>query len=154
MSAVARSPTGDPMDAVLARLDGVRQSAQDRWMARCPGPLHRRGDKARSLSLGRADNGGVLIHCFAGCATADVLAAIGLEMSDLFPPRDPAVHGAKPKVPPVPWRDIMEAMHRDLLVASIAFKELAEGKQFTEAEAKLIAWSADDLAYQLRRARP
>jgi flagellin-specific chaperone FliS len=28
-----------------------------------------------------------LIHCFAGCATSNILAAVGLRFSDLFPDR-------------------------------------------------------------------
>src|ERR687898_1991184 len=51
-----------------------------------------------SLSL-RAENGRLLLHCFAGCRPEDILSEIGLQMKDLFveggggfsiPPNTPA----------------------------------------------------------------
>jgi hypothetical protein len=48
-------------------------------MARCP--AHQ--DKSPSLAVNEAEDR-VLIHCFAGCETTDVTAAIGLNVADLF----------------------------------------------------------------------
>jgi hypothetical protein len=45
-------------------------------------PTH--GDRKPSLSVSEGDDGRVLIKCFAGCATEEVVAALGLEMKDLF----------------------------------------------------------------------
>ena len=42
------------------------------WMARCP--AHR--DNTPSLSLGLGRDGTLLVHCFAGCAQQDVIAAL------------------------------------------------------------------------------
>ena len=49
-------------------------------MVRCP--AHE--DKQASLSVGRAQDGGVVLKCFAGCETVEVVRAMGLSMSDLF----------------------------------------------------------------------
>lgn len=49
-------------------------------MACCP--AHE--DKNPSLSVKENSNGDVLINCFAGCNSTDVLSAIGLEMKDLY----------------------------------------------------------------------
>lgn len=68
-------------DPLLHRLDGV-QKAGTGWRARCPACEGR----SRKLSIAEAD-GRVLIHCFAGCAAADVLAAVGLGWKDIMPPR-------------------------------------------------------------------
>ncbi len=38
-----------------------------------------------TLSIRQADDGAVLIHCFAGCDSRDVLDALGLEPRQLFP---------------------------------------------------------------------
>lgn len=51
------------------------------YMALCP--AHE--DRTPSLSISDGDGGHVLLHCFAGCNTADVLAAKGLTMADLMP---------------------------------------------------------------------
>jgi len=86
MNAVtARADAGRAVDRLLARLDGVKQSGRDQWQARCPA----HDDRTPSLSI-RAIEGQVLLFCHAGCPTAGVVSALGLDVSDLFD--DP--HGA------------------------------------------------------------
>jgi len=75
----------DPVQTVLDRLHGVKEAGPGQWQARCPA----HDDRHASLSVGRGDDGRALLHCHAGCALADVLAAIGLEQADLFPGRSP-----------------------------------------------------------------
>ncbi len=62
----------------VARLDGVKQSGRG-IMARCPA----HDDRNPSLSVREGDRA-LLIRCWAGCATADIVAAMGLQLSDLF----------------------------------------------------------------------
>lgn len=69
------------LEKVLGRLDKVKQTRARQWKACCPG--HK--DKDPSLSICEADDGKVLLRCWAGCTTAEITAAIGLELSDLFP---------------------------------------------------------------------
>jgi hypothetical protein len=38
-----------------------------------------------SLSIAEGDDGRALLYCHGGCATADVIAVLGLQMRDLFP---------------------------------------------------------------------
>ena len=54
------------------------------WLARCPGPLHARGDLNPSLSISEGRDRRVLLHCFAGCSMEAICAATGIEPSDLF----------------------------------------------------------------------
>ena len=62
------------------KLDKSKRTG-DKLTARCP--AHE--DKNPSLSATIGDTGDcVVVHCFAGCATEDVVAALGWEMSDLF----------------------------------------------------------------------
>lgn len=70
------------MDAqlLLEKLDKVRASGQDRWLACCPA----HDDKTPSLQITQA-NDRVLIHCFAGCGGNEVLEAVGLDFSVLYP---------------------------------------------------------------------
>lgn len=51
-----------------------------RYSAHCPAHL----DGHSSLSISEGDDGRVLLHCHAGCATEDVVGALGLRMRDLF----------------------------------------------------------------------
>jgi putative DNA primase/helicase len=73
----------DPIDTVLARLDNVQPRGRDAWTARCPS----HDDRHASLSIGRGDDGRALVKCFAGCAFADIVAALRLHPSDLFATR-------------------------------------------------------------------
>ncbi|HDY96925.1 MAG TPA: virulence-associated protein E [Pseudomonas sabulinigri] len=78
----AHAPTGSAcLEKVLERLDKVRSNGAGKWMACCPA----HPDQNPSLSIREATDGRVLIHCWAGCETRDVMAAIGFEMRDLFP---------------------------------------------------------------------
>jgi hypothetical protein len=69
------------MDAelLLGRLDGVIRTGEGRWSARCPA----HDDRSPSLSV-RVAGDQLLFHCHAGCAPADVLAAVGLSWLDLY----------------------------------------------------------------------
>ena len=63
----------------LDRLEGVKGSG-GQYTARCPS----HGDQHSSLSVAVGDDGRILLHCHAGCSSADVAAALGLSMKDLF----------------------------------------------------------------------
>lgn len=73
---------GKPVQQVLDLLEGVRKSG-DGWTGRCPA----HDDSRASLSVAEGNDGRALIHCFAGCNIEEILAAIGMEMFDLFPHR-------------------------------------------------------------------
>ena len=71
------------VETLLSRLDRVRKRGPNQWSARCPA----HDDKGPSLSIHETAEGVVLLHCFADCEVADVVAAVGLDQADLFPPR-------------------------------------------------------------------
>jgi hypothetical protein len=81
-------------EEVLGRLDVVSRNGE-RAMSFCPA----HDDRSKpSLSL-KAEDGKLLLHCFAGCHPEDIVSEIGLGMKDLFskggggifiPPNTPA----------------------------------------------------------------
>jgi len=73
----------------LNRLANVRDVGADKWEASCPGPNHGNGDRRPSLSIGIGSDDRLLLNCHGGCSAADIVARMGLEMKDLFPPRRP-----------------------------------------------------------------
>ncbi|MCX7241188.1 MAG: DNA primase [Burkholderiales bacterium] len=83
-----------PIDQILSRLTKVRQRQPGQWSACCPA----HADKSPSLSVRENPDGAVLINCLAGCDVHDVVAALGLELSDLFPPREQPT-GAPRRIP-------------------------------------------------------
>jgi len=68
------------MNRILSRLNGVKPCGNG-WKALCPA----HDDHKPSLKVDEAEDGKVLLKCFAGCDTKDILAAIGLTMRDLYP---------------------------------------------------------------------
>ncbi|GMW05423.1 MAG: hypothetical protein AMXMBFR8_02200 [Nevskiales bacterium] len=118
-------------DVLLARLDGVKPAGAGRWLARCPA----HPDKRPSLSVRELDDGRVLVHDFGGCEVGDVLAAVGLEFSDLYPER-PQGHRAA-GVRPNHWhaaREALAALAPDALLVAIAAESLGAGVALTKAD--------------------
>lgn len=147
-----------PLDTVLAGLERVKQTGPSSWLASCPTSRHAHGDRSRGLSVREGDEGRVLIHCFAGCPVDEVVNALGLELSDLFPARaityphhaDKGQYIGRARYRRIPWPDVWEALELDICACSIAFSDLSRGHQFTPEEAASIARLAGRLAGQIR----
>ena len=69
---------------ILARLGRVSKTHAG-WTARCP--AHE--DERPSLSVAAAEDGRVLLRCFASCDVEAIVAALRIEMRDLFPDAAP-----------------------------------------------------------------
>jgi len=88
---------------------------RDSWRSRCPG----HGGSKQNLYIDVKD-GKVLIHCFAGCDSTDVLGAIGLRWSDL------GVETTRPVYDPLEDRIWVELVQSDLRAGKrVAEKDLA-----------------------------
>lgn len=108
-----------PVGALLSRLDGVSPRGPGRWFARCPS----HEDGRPSLSVQERDDGTLLVHCFAGCGAAEIVAAVGMSLADLFVKRHPDadVKGYRNRPPPFSARDVLLVLdHESLIVAAVA----------------------------------
>ena len=134
------------VEALLDRLEGVKAKGPNAWVARCP--AHE--DRKPSLSIKATDDGRILIHDFAGCPAADVIAAVGLEFSDLFPERIETAKG--------PSRDrkhrhaaveALKVLAGETLVLLIAAKALSEGQALNDRDRARL----EDAAIKIAAAR-
>ena len=66
---------------ILLRLQNVSQ-VNGGWQATCPA----HPDSTPSLSISEGKGGKTLMSCHAGCKIEKIVAVMGLQMSDLFPP--------------------------------------------------------------------
>ena len=66
---------------LVGRLSGVKKERGRGFVAHCPA----HDDHRPSLAVTTGNSGAVLLTCRAGCSTEDVLARMGLELSDLYP---------------------------------------------------------------------
>lgn len=118
-------------DLLLSKLDGVKRIGEGRYLARCP--AHQ--DKRPSLSVKETPDGVVLLKCWAGCTAAEVVSAVGLDMSDLFPPRQgDQAHAGKPERRPFPATDILRAIGFEALVVACAASAMAAGESLALAD--------------------
>ena len=82
-SLMTAKPASQAVARVLVAL-GERvvtgRRANGGWSARCPS----HDDKRASLSVSEGEDGRALVHCYADCAAADVVAALGLTMAALM----------------------------------------------------------------------
>lgn len=112
---------------LLGKLDGVKRVAADKWVACCPA----HADKNPSLAIRVLNDGRILLKCFAGCDVGEVVAAMGLELSDLFPPRPTSHHHPKERRP-FTGDDALRAIDFEAAVVYVAACDLAAGKVLTE----------------------
>ncbi len=103
------------------------------WLACCPA----HDDKSPSMSVRELDDGRVLIHCFAGCSVAEILSAVGLTFSDLFP-ENKNQHG-KPEHRPFPATDVLRAIAFESTLVLIAAADLLAGHPFNETDRTRLA---------------
>ena len=69
---------------MLNLLGGVKASGAGKWQALCPS----HDDKSPSLSVTETNDGTLLVRCWAGCNATEIVGAMGLRLSDLFPKVD------------------------------------------------------------------
>lgn len=135
------------LDRLLSALSAVKRTGDSKWMSKCPA----HDDRAASLSVTIGNNGGILLHCFANCATADIIGAIGLTFADLFPTPPPKpkyqwknagdrqeiIHYSgepieRERLPRQSRYDLFPLVCREATILYLAIHDLLAGKQLSE----------------------
>lgn len=136
--------TADPFERLLDRLDGVQRYGKG-CRARCPAC----GGKSRKLSLMQADDGRVLLHCFAGCAAHDVLSAVGLTINDLFVRRiesdmtPPQKRELREYAKQSQWRAALDCLQLEIGVVHIAARQIAAGEALAPDDLQRMVTACD-----------
>lgn len=128
------------LDNLLSRLDRVtRGGTPGSWRARCPS----HGGKGLTLAIKEGDDERVLLHCFAGCDVHEITAAVGLEVSDLFPP---TTSSGKPSREGIPAGDALRCLdfeaHMVLRFAAV----VADGTPLDDAQFDRLALAIERIA--------
>lgn len=112
------------IETLLSRLDKVK-GRNGSWIACCPAHT----DLRPSLSI-RDDDGKILLHCFAGCEVDAILAAVGMDVTDLFPPDNSSQDYSKPQQhTKLHASDVLKTLHFETEVVLTAAAYMATGKQ-------------------------
>lgn len=125
---------------LLNRLPKARQTGRGRWTSPCPA----HDDRRPSLAIRELDDGKTLIHCFGGCSTSEVLAAVGLSLEDLFPERQGGYSSQKERKP-FYASDILRCLAFEALLVSIAALNVAKGVELSEEDRKRLLVAASRL---------
>lgn len=131
-----------PIDLVLARLDGfkLRENGRDRWRACCPA---HGGKNPSALSIGIGVDDQVLLRCWHGCEVEQVAHALGLELSELFPPK-PEVHGCAPikRRRLITAGQALDLLNEEMTLAFVCASDMAAGKDLDESTRERLLQSA------------
>lgn len=129
------------VDALISCLAGV-QGRGPRWRAICP--AHESKHHTRSLAVLEADDGRVLLKCHAGCSVEAIVSAVGLELSDLFPPR-PTDHAPRVKRP---WsvREVARALEQETMICWVLLADIAGGKVIAKSDRERARTAAERAA--------
>jgi hypothetical protein len=142
-TSAGNSITASPLHQLLDRLEGVITTGKG-WRARCPA----HGGKSASLAITEGDNGTLLVHCFTGCQTHDVLAAVGLQVGDLFVRRDlrtmtPAERSQLRQAALLPrWKVALNVLTTEAQILLIAANQLGDGLPLNDADLSRLRVSA------------
>lgn len=126
-----------PLDKFLDRLDKVRQSGKG-YIACCP--AHK--DKSPSMNITEADDGKVLIHCFAGCRPSEICGALGLDEQDMFPPKPEPIcpPGATRPEPKLYFsRKQLDELDMQVWFVAVAKADLSARKRISEHDKQDLA---------------
>ncbi len=114
------------LSSLISHLNAVRETGPGKYVSRCPA----HDDRSPSLAIRDCDDGRVLIHCFAGCETENVLSAIGLTFSDLMPERIGSEHSYKPQR--FDTRQVLAALDHESLVVAIVGADFLQHQAIDE----------------------
>lgn len=118
-------------ELILSKLERVRRTGSGRWVACCP--AHGSG-RNTALKVTLLPDGRLLLHCFAGCAFADVLTAASIEVGDLMPETMSANEAGGDRryssraTLPFDARQMLGALHGDVLVAAVVVADVLAGR--------------------------
>lgn len=109
------------VESLLSRLTKVK-GRNGSWTACCP--AHE--DGSPSLAI-REEGGKVLLHCFAGCEVASIVGAVGMDMTELFPPSEPTYQPQQRTK--FFASDVLRVIAREALIVAVAAHDLSKGKK-------------------------
>ena len=118
---------------LLSKLDKVKSTGNGKYLACCPA----HPDRSPSLAIKQTHDEKLLLHCFSGCSVVDILAAIGLELSDLMPENPSYQKGNKP--PRFNKYELFDRLVHESIILSLAVRQLLNFQDLsTEDEARVL----------------
>ena len=138
------------IDTLISRLDGVRETGPGKYLSRCLA----HDDRSPSLSIKDCGDGRVLVHCFAGCETEDVLSAIGMTFSDIMPERVGTEHSYRPVRNRISPGDALATLDHEALVVAIIGADFLKRESLDEPTWQRLATAVNRINSARTQAAP
>jgi len=129
------------IDSLLSRLNKVKSTKHNSWIACCPA----HDDRKPSLAIKLADDGKILIKCWAGCGIDEICSAVGLKVSDLFPKRLEANYSRHKRHYFDP-ATVLLSLASEAETISLAADAVAKNIKLTEADAARVELAKDRIS--------
>ena len=123
------------LNTLLSRLEKVQSIGNSRYKALCPA----HDDRSPSLAI-KDDADRLLLHCFSGCETADVLGAIGLTFADIMP--DKGIGNFKKDRKPFYATDVLGIIKFEVTLVYIYATDMAKGLILTSNDTERLLLAA------------
>ena len=127
--------TTSNIDLILSKLHKVRQTSHGQYTSCCPA----HGDRNPSFMI-RDDQGKILLRCLAGCDLYDILSALGISITDLFP-SNPNYYSS-PIKNPFPAASVIRCIQTEALIVATAACNVANGIELTEEDRQRVVLAA------------
>jgi len=116
----------DKVNGLLGKLQKVKSRGRDSWVACCPA----HDDKSPSLKID-IKSGKILIKCWSGCETADILGAVGLDFNDIHPDK-PIYHRSSGKKPTIYASDALRILKVEAMVVTLCAIDIKNKKPISD----------------------
>lgn len=126
------------LENFLSHLEGVKSKGNGKWIAKCPA----HADKSPSFSICQGRDGKILIKCWSGCSSDEVLAAMNLKWSDLSPTRYDPKNSDFPKFNTY---EMFPLLIQEALILFLANKELNSGHSLNLVDLKRVEQAAETI---------
>jgi len=98
-----------PIEKLLSRVDSPKKGNKaGQYSAFCSHQVNR---KERKLSITERTDGSILLKCWGGCDFYEILKNLGLEVHELYPPRNLSGREPKRNPPLVSTTQCLELLH-------------------------------------------
>ena len=114
--------------AFVNKLQKVQSRGRDSWMGCCPA----HDDKNPSLKVDLKGEK-ILIKCWSGCSTEDILGAVGMDFDDIFPDR-PIYQRSSGKQPTLSSADALRIVKYEAMIIWMYGQDLRNKKTPTDED--------------------
>ena len=135
------------IDNLLSKFDKVKPTGNGKYLACCPA----HPDKSPSLAIKQTDDGKILIHCFSGCQVSDIVAAVGLELSDLMPENPSYQKGTKP--PRFNKYELFDRLAFEVVILSMGIRQLLAKEDLSQDDLSRVILAENTINEIVREVR-